>query len=134
MGFFDDIVPPDGASSYVATPPGVPRITVRPSFETGAVRPPQDEGVEPPPEPENAAPTFADASDGTDNAPPARRSVREKLQQTGCHLASLGRWLGRPVAACLKLAELLPVHGRRLEGGRTGPARARGTVAALRDL
>jgi hypothetical protein len=30
MGYFDDIVPPDGASSYVATPPGGPRITVRP--------------------------------------------------------------------------------------------------------
>ncbi|MEN3382543.1 MAG: hypothetical protein V7608_2587 [Hyphomicrobiales bacterium] len=47
MGYFDDIVPP--AASYVATPPGVLRITVRPSFETGATRPPQDEGVEPSP-------------------------------------------------------------------------------------
>ena len=33
MGYFDDIVPPDTASSYVATPPGVPRITVRPSSD-----------------------------------------------------------------------------------------------------
>src|SRR5207244_2206286 len=41
----------DSASSYFPTPPGVPRITVRPSFETGAVRPPQDGGVEPPPAP-----------------------------------------------------------------------------------
>jgi hypothetical protein len=49
MGYFDDIVPLDTAASYVATPPGVPRITVRPSFETGATRPPQDEGVEPSP-------------------------------------------------------------------------------------
>ncbi|MEN3381444.1 MAG: hypothetical protein V7608_1488 [Hyphomicrobiales bacterium] len=51
MGYFDDIVPLDTAASYVATPPGVPRITVRPSFETGATRPPQDEGFEPPPGP-----------------------------------------------------------------------------------
>jgi hypothetical protein len=36
MGWFDDVVPPD-AASYVATPPGVPRITVRPK------------GVAPPP-------------------------------------------------------------------------------------
>ena len=49
MGYFDDIAPPDSAPSYIATPPGVPRITVRPSFETGAARPPQDEGVELPP-------------------------------------------------------------------------------------
>ena len=60
MGSFDNIASPDRASSYVATPPGVPRITVRPK------------GVEPPPVPENAAPSYADASDRTDNAPPAR--------------------------------------------------------------
>ena len=55
MGLFDDIVPPDTASSYVATPPGVPRITVRPKW------------VEPPP-----GPGYADASDETENTPPAR--------------------------------------------------------------
>ena len=55
MGLLDAIVPPDTASSYVATPPGVPRITVRPKW------------VEPPPGPGNA-----DASDETDNAAPAR--------------------------------------------------------------
>src|SRR6266568_1333319 len=59
MGYFDDIVPPDSASSYFPTPPGVPRITVRPK------------GVEPPLGPGNAQ-TSADASDETDNAPPAR--------------------------------------------------------------
>jgi hypothetical protein len=58
MGFFDDIVPPDSASSYFATPPGVPRITVRPK------------GVELPPGPGNAQ-IPADA-DEKDNAPPAR--------------------------------------------------------------
>jgi hypothetical protein len=52
-------------------PPGVPRITVYPSVETGAVRPPQDEGVEPPLGPGNSQ-IPADASDGTDNAPFAR--------------------------------------------------------------
>jgi hypothetical protein len=57
MGFFDDIVPPDAAPSDVATPPGVPRITVRPR------------GVEPPPGPGNAQ-IPADASDETDNAQP----------------------------------------------------------------
>jgi hypothetical protein len=71
MGYFDDIVPPDTSPSYVATPPGVPRITVRPSFETGAVRPPQDKGVELLPGRENAQ-SPADASDGADNAAPAR--------------------------------------------------------------
>jgi hypothetical protein len=60
MGLFDDIVPPDSAPSYVATPTGVPRITVRP------------QGVEPPPGPGNASQAPADAPDGTDNAPPAR--------------------------------------------------------------
>src|SRR6266567_1209935 len=39
MGYFDDIVPPDSASSYFPTPSGVPRITVHPK------------GVEPPPAP-----------------------------------------------------------------------------------
>ena len=33
MGYFDDIVPPDSASSYFPTPPGVPRITVQPSSD-----------------------------------------------------------------------------------------------------
>ena len=72
MALLDAIVPRDSASSYVTTPPGVPRITVRPSFETRPSGAPQDEGVEPPPAPENAAPTFSDASDETDNAPPVR--------------------------------------------------------------
>jgi hypothetical protein len=48
MGLFDDIVPPDSAPSDVATPPGVPRITVRPK------------GVEPPPGPGNAGGLFDD--------------------------------------------------------------------------
>jgi hypothetical protein len=48
MGYFDDIVAPDSASSYFPTPPGVPRITVRPK------------GVEPPPGPGNAGGLFDD--------------------------------------------------------------------------
>ena len=54
MGLFDDIVPPDIASGGGYSPL---RITVRPK------------GVEPPP---GNAQTAAEASDGTDNAPPAR--------------------------------------------------------------
>ena len=45
MGYFDDIIPPDGASSYVATPPGVPRITVRPKGVEPTPAPPQFDDV-----------------------------------------------------------------------------------------
>src|SRR3954470_17475928 len=55
MGYFDDIVPPDAAASYVATPLGVPRITVRPK------------GVEPP-----ASPQLYDMSAGIGLAPSPR--------------------------------------------------------------
>jgi hypothetical protein len=69
VGLFDDIVPPDGASSHVATPAGVPRITVRPSFEalrSGLAS--RDEGVEATqePEPGNSGGLFDDI------VPPAR--------------------------------------------------------------
>jgi hypothetical protein len=66
MGFFDDILPPDAASSYVATPRVVPRITVRPK------------GVEPPPGFGNAQ-TPADASDATDNAAPAHTGLFDNI-------------------------------------------------------
>src|SRR3981081_120550 len=78
MGYFDDGVAPDSASSYFPTPPGVPRITVRPSpdqvrgrlFETGAVRPPQDEGVEPPPVPPQLDDVSADVGLAPDQFEP----------------------------------------------------------------
>ena len=41
MGYFDDIVPPDSASFYFPTPPGVPRITVRPKGVEPSAAPPQ---------------------------------------------------------------------------------------------
>jgi HNH/ENDO VII superfamily nuclease len=67
LGLFDDIVPLGAASSRVATPPGVLRITVRPK------------GVEPPPGSEDARQSPADASDETDNAPPARADLFDDI-------------------------------------------------------
>jgi hypothetical protein len=41
MGYFDDTDPPDSAASYFPTPPGVPRITVRPKGVEPPLAPPQ---------------------------------------------------------------------------------------------
>ena len=61
----------------------MPRITVRPSFETGAVRPPQDEGVELPAGPDDAPWTAADASDEKDKARASTTATGDYVQITG---------------------------------------------------
>ncbi|MEN3377373.1 MAG: hypothetical protein V7604_2728, partial [Hyphomicrobiales bacterium] len=114
MGYFDDIVPPDGASSYVATPPGVPRITVRPYFETGALRPPQDEGVEPPPGFRNAQ-TPADASGATNNAAPARTGLFDDIVPPAARAGELARHKATIESALSNTVPLRLQHPRPVE-------------------
>jgi hypothetical protein len=70
MEFFGDIVRSDSVPSRVATPAGVPRITVRPK------------SVELPPGPENASWISADASDETEDVPPVHGDLFGDISPT----------------------------------------------------